>query len=874
MAGEEIAGSIVYEVGAEVEPLLQGGRQVNKVLTEIENALDDNIAQFKKMDTQVSATAQAVNQSVRSFSGFQNALRQGGYQVQDFIVQVQGGQSALVALSQQGSQLLGVFGTGGAVAGALLTLGTVIVGSLIAGMDNATISTKALTEAQKRLSDIFQISSNGVVVLSDKFAKLAETSENAARAQLTMALIDANNIIKASVQSVNQLGDALGTWKAPLSAAISQMDALKARGMDVNQALKELGGTYEGNIIGLNQLNQAVNNISESFGISTDDAIKLVQALGAVRQNASPETIAALRDVTVELSQKYGYANKSLSEFTGKVGEYSLKSDQAKESTRLATEMLQGHKVASEADAEAIAQNTQRLQTYIQMIKDEGATIAMTARQKALYRAEQLGASDEDKRAINTSFDKIEAFKAEQIAQKESAKEARKSATTAATQAKKLESQADRNANILEEYRQKASLSADSTADLSREQAILAARQKLTNPTPQQIAQIERDAAAAWDKAAALKAQNAVPILKENADYTAQRKALENLKGQKDANGQLILSQEQYNQASEKLEQDHQTNLAKIRAQQAVTPQQEAAGGVDPVQQLANQHAQQLALIQQYEQQGVLTHQNALALKTAADTQYEQQRTAAQWELLSQQSLGYEMLTSAVDAFAGNASNALTGLITGSMSAQEAMRSLGSTVLNSVVNSLVQVGVEALKNFIIGQTMGTAASAASIGQAAAVGSAWAPAAAMASLATLGANAAPASAGITSTVGLASGLAVAGMRKNGGPVSAGSMYQVGEGGMPEIYRASTGKQYMIPGDNGRVISNKDMQGGGGIQVIFNVQNTTPATFDAQVTNNGNNSVTIDAIIADLNNGGPISDSITSNTTAKRTPRGQR
>jgi hypothetical protein len=42
-------------------------------------------------------------------------------------------------------------------------------------------------------------------------------------------------------------------------------------------------------------------------------------------------------------------------------------------------------------------------------------------------------------------------------------------------------------------------------------------------------------------------------------------------------------------------------------------------------------------------------------------------------------------------------------------------------------------------------------------------------------------------------------------KNGGPVSAGGMYQVGEGGMPEIYQASTGKQYMIPGDNGKVIS---------------------------------------------------------------------
>jgi hypothetical protein len=39
-----------------------------------------------------------------------------------------------------------------------------------------------------------------------------------------------------------------------------------------------------------------------------------------------------------------------------------------------------------------------------------------------------------------------------------------------------------------------------------------------------------------------------------------------------------------------------------------------------------------------------------------------------------------------------------------------------------------------------------------------------------------------------------------------------MYQVGEGGMPEIYQASNGSQYMIPGDNGKVISNKQMNAG--------------------------------------------------------------
>lgn len=817
MAGEEIAGSIVYEVGAEVEPLLQGGRQVNKVLTEIENALDDNIAQFKKMDTQVSATAQAVNQSVRSFSGFQNALRQGGYQVQDFIVQVQGGQSALVALSQQGSQLLGVFGTGGAVAGALLTLGTVIVGSLIAGMDNATISTKALTEAQKRLSDIFQISSNGVVVLSDKFAKLAETSENAARAQLTMALIDANNIIKASVQSVNQLGDALGTWKAPLSAAISQMDALKARGIDVNRALKELGGTYEGNIIGLNQLNQAVNNISDSFGISADDAIKLVQALGAVRQNANPETIAALRDVTVDLSQKYGYANKSLSEFTGKIGEYSLKADQAKESTRLATEMLQGHKVASEADAEAIAQNTQRLQNYIQMIKDEGATIAMTARQKALYRAEQLGASDEDKKAINTSFDKIEAFKSEQALQKESAKEARKTAAAASSQAKKDISQQESIAQKLANLKQQAELAAGSTQQLSREQAILTAQQSLGAAATQKDLELAGQyAAAKWDTANALKAQAAaeklLPETRENASYKQDVQ---------DLNAALAakkISQEQYNETAERLEATHQINLAKIRAQKVVSPEQAAKGEVDPVQQLANQHAQQLALIQQFETQKGQITQRGLELMNAANTEYEQARIAAQWEIYRNQSTANELLATSLEGLQSGATNALTGLINGTQSLQEAMANVGSTIINSVIGSLVEMGMQWVKNQVMGQAAAAASLASTMAQATAAASAWAPAAMSASIATYGSAAAVGQSAYAASLLSAKGLAVAGAREHGGPVSASSMYRVGEGGKPEIFKASNGSQYMIPGDNGRVISNRDMGGGGGGQVI--------------------------------------------------------
>ncbi|HFN7278940.1 TPA: hypothetical protein ACIGP4_005028 [Klebsiella pneumoniae] len=805
MSGDELAGSVVYEVRAEVQPLLQGGNQVNKILSEIESSLDANIAQFKKMDTQVSATAQGVNLSVRSFGGFQNALRQSGYQIQDFIVQVQGGQSALVALSQQGSQLLGVFGTGGAVAGALLTLGTVIVGSLIAGMDNASVSTKALTDSQKRLADIFQITANGVVVLSDKFAKLAETSENAARAQLTIALIDAQNIIKSSVQSVNDLGDALGTWKAPLSAAISQLDALKARGSDVNSVLKELGGTYEGNIIGLNQLNQVVGEISTAFGISANDAVKLVQALADVRHNANPDTIAALRDVTVDLSQKYGYANKSLSEFTGKVGEYSLKADQAAESTRLATEMLQGHKVASVADTEAIAQNTQRLQTYIQMIKDEGATIAMTARQRALYRAEQLGATEEDKKAINSSFDKIDAFKAEQQAQKTAAKESRRSASQSASEAKKLASQQDSIAQKLEQLRQKAMLAADSSQELSREQSILSAQQSLgKGATQEQIALAGKYAAQAYDVAAAIKAQ----------------------------------------QKAEKEKQDTESAYAQVRQ------------AASPVVAVDDQFQKQMASLNAYATLYPQKIAEVEATRAQIEEQYRQKRQEAMWQELSQQSLGYNMLTSAVDAFSGNASNAITGLLTGTMSAQEAMQSLGNTILNSVINSIVQVGVEMLKNFIIGQTIGAASTANGLLQASLLTNAWTPAAYAASVATGGAAAKVGAVAYGS--GLATSMAlstVSGARYNGGPVSAGGLYQVGEKGKPEIYQASTGKQYMIPGDNGKVISNKDMQGGGlNVQVVINNQASNAEPQYMGATQNDGNYV-LEFLISDAERNGP-------------------
>ncbi|WP_219495448.1 tape measure protein [Proteus terrae] len=331
------------------------------------------------------------------------------------------------------------------------------------------------------------------------------------------------------------------------------------------------------------------------------------------------------------------------------------------------------------------------------------------------------------------------------------------------------------------------------------------------------------------------------------------------------------------------IEAEYQQKIAEIKANNTVSPQDDIKGKVDPIQALANEHAQKLALIKEYENQKVLTEQQSLELMNAANTQYEQARTDAMYELWRNQSLGNEAAAAALDAFSGSASNALTGIITGSMEASDALRSIGNTVLNSLINTFVQAGIEQAKAAWFGAAAQEGAIAATTAvQTAAIGTqttvstaaaatttaAWTPAAIMASIASMGTAA---KIGLAAIAVLGVG-AIAGARKNGGPVDAGSMYRVGEGGKPEIFKANNGRQYMIPGDNGKVISNKDMQGGGmNVNVVFNDYSSGGHKFDAQTSQDGN-TLTIQAFIMDMDNKGPMLQSITRNTSATARARG--
>ncbi|OXK82151.1 tape measure protein [Escherichia coli] len=267
------------------------------------------------------------------------------------------------------------------------------------------------------------------------------------------------------------------------------------------------------------------------------------------------------------------------------------------------------------------------------------------------------------------------------------------------------------------------------------------------------------------------------------------------------------------------IEAEYQQKIAEIRAKNAVSPQDNLKVQVDPVQQLKNEHERKLALIREFEtEKGAITQQG-LALMNAANTQYEQDRMNAQWEIWRNQSQANQFLADGLDALGQRSANVITGLLTGTQSLNDAFRNVALTIVDQAVGALVQMGMQQVKNMIMGESMATAAQASALAQATAAQAAWAPAALSASIATLGAAVATGTSSYTAAMAASKTMGlVAGARYNGGPVNASSMYRVGENGKPEIFKASNGNQYMIPGDSGRVISNRQMgKGGNGVSM---------------------------------------------------------
>jgi tape measure domain-containing protein len=889
---EQDGGSLVYQVDIETAKMVTGSRKASVVLDEMQR-------QAGKASKSVNGLSSSADRAGNSMGGLKTVIS--GVASAISVALVIDYAKAFLTVADNITQLqarISRLSSDAAAAKDTFNILTAIASNTGASLQDTTKLWEKMTSSLKGVG----ATNSQILSLVDTLQKIGRvggsSSEEMAAAlrqfgqSMDGGIVRAeefNSIIESMPELARQMAAGMGISMGQLRQSMLEgkitaqaaLTAIMKQSSSVNDEFGKLPRTMDQASNSLTiSLQNLIGKMNDAMGASAT-MVKVIDSVSAAIDRLSGKTETAsqrIADLT-STGEMYGRRartwawlgldgwseqNKALAGLSNKAAVLVGDLDSvAKASNSAANGAIQfNNSGTANPKQDALVKRSQR---RIELSKLEGEA---RARLQAVYDAEDAGISKNDPR-VKTLQDQYAEIERNTKAQKENNAEGKKSASQAESAAQKVEN-----------LRRQSELAADSTSEWSRAQAILNAQLSLgEGATQSQIAEAGAYAAKKWDAANAIKAQAAaeklLPEARENASYTQDVKDLNTALAAKK------ISQEQYNATSEQLEQQHQVALAQIRAGQAVTPQQEAAGSVDPVQALANENAKKLALIQQFETAGTLSHDQAIALRAAADRQYETDRVNAQWALFTQQSIGYEALGAAVDSFGQGASSALSGIITGTQSASDAMRGLADTVLSSVIQTFVEMGLQQAKSAIMGASVQQSAiaattatqvgalgttTAASVTSAGTTMAAWLPAALVASVGSFGAAAIIGGAALVGAFALSKTLS--GKRKNGGPVSAGSMYQVGEGGMPEIYQASNGSQYMIPGDNGKVISNKDMQGGGmNVVVNFNDYSSGSHSYDYQVSQSGN-TLTVDAFMADMDNGGPMSQSVARNHQAPR------
>ncbi|EPH9895712.1 tape measure protein [Providencia stuartii] len=495
-------------------------------------------------------------------------------------------------------------------------------------------------------------------------------------------------------------------------------------------------------------------------------------------------------------------------------------------------------------DAQGEMPKTEAGEKYIQSLKDQNKLLEIQDKKKRAITKAEIEA-----KKVTENPEQIE--EAKKLAEKnyELTEAERKRESAAKKSTSSDESEAKKRATQLVELANANKVAALETKGLHREAAILEAVLKLgKKATKAQIEEISELAGKEFDLKQAIKDRE--DAYKQNLGLQAAREqklALEQLDRQLNAN---LVTEEQYQKRRAEINAEYSKKIAEENAKSVITPTQEMAGQLDPVQRLANENAQKLALIQEYVNQKVLTEEQGLALMNAANREYEQSRFDAMWGLWKGQNDLNNLMGTAIDSLSSGTATAVSAMLSGTQSAGDAMRNLANTALNAMVQQLMQMAVQALiTRTILGTFMGGLGAIPNIASVAS---------SVTSLSNIGGMGMP-----------TDFRSYGGGRYNGGSVNPNSYYRFGEGGKPEILRTSSGKNYLLPGEGGKVIPNKDLQGGGSLPPIINVyQQASGATVDVSTEKGLNEQDVINIVVRSIAEGREVSGAMATYHNASR------
>ncbi|KNZ82759.1 hypothetical protein AFL46_19385 [Providencia stuartii] len=695
---------------------------------------------------------------------------------------------------------------GGVLKGALGLVGGPVGFAVLAASGLFYFSQKA-QEARDSANSL----ADGVNGLIQKFKEMT-------RAQIGEEIGKANKQIPELEKSLEEAKERFGKLTVKIEGynrEIERFGLSSRRGREASEALNIVLNDQK---IAASELERAQQRLSQAKNFVT---IATAKFNGELREGAEllsyqaktllPSGSAALRQYGVDLEK----ATRSKQKFNSQ----SLMLDYGGEKGEELKKKIERDLALSKLDGEAKVKLQVKYAAEDAGVKDEKAIENLQDAAVATFKN-----NEEKKRSIKTS------------------KDAATAAAKEATEAEKLQKKINDLANATK-------VAALEAKGLYRDAAIEEAKLKLgKKATDPQIEEITELAGKEFDLKQAIKDRE--DAYKQNLGLQAAREqklALEQLDRQLNAN---LVTEEQYQKRRAEINAEYSKKIAEEKAKSVITPTQEMAGKLDPVQRLANENAQKLALIQEYVNQKVLTEKQGLALMNAANREYEQSRFDAMWGLWKGQNDLNNLMGTAIDSLSSGTATAVSAMLSGTQSAGDAMRNLANTALNAMVQQLMQMAVQALiTRTILGTFMGGLGAIPNIASVAS---------SVTSLSNIGGMGMP-----------TDFRSYGGGRYNGGSVNPNSYYRFGEGGKPEILRTSSGKNYLLPGEGGKVIPNKDLQGGGSLPPIINVyQQASGATVDVSTEKGLNEQDVINIVVRSIAEGREVSGAMATYHNASR------
>lgn len=236
-------------------------------------------------------TGDAARGSMRHLRG---AAQNFGWQLQDTVVQLQMGTDAMIVMSQQGSQMLSVFGAWGALAGAGVAIVGAVMPTLITYFTDARDSADELKDAQQRLNSVFDQTGITVNGVSKQVRELYKVNSQLAELQLFQAMADAQMVLR---NYGTQLDKTLGDQIERLIEAQKQMSGLTE-------------GTREYNRWAQNMRGRSIE-VAKSLGITSSQARELASAYRDFQSSGDNDR---LTQAFVSISKSGSKTNKDFRE--------------------------------------------------------------------------------------------------------------------------------------------------------------------------------------------------------------------------------------------------------------------------------------------------------------------------------------------------------------------------------------------------------------------------------------------------------------------------------------------------------------------------------------------------------------------------------